>query len=203
MASQDRASHWDEVFETKSVDEVSWYEPDPATSGRLLEDAPGSVIDVGAGASTLVDKLLAAGRSDVTLLDISREALEVTRARLGDRAGLVTFVVADLREWEPDRQFDAWHDRAVFHFLTVTEERGRYVDLLTRAVRPGGSAVIATFAEDGPTQCSGLPTARYRATELADLFAPDFELVHDERTTHATPWGAEQPFTWVRLRRTS
>jgi SAM-dependent methyltransferase len=156
---------------------------------------------VGAGTSRLAETLLDAGWSDVTVLDISAEALSHLRTRLGERADRVAFVVADVLEWEPERRFDVWHDRAVFHFLTDEDGVGRYVATAVRAVRLGGTLVIGTFAEDGPTHCSGLPTSRYDADGLAAVFAPHFSPVHAEREEHSTPSGHIQPFTWRVLRR--
>lgn len=195
------ATHWNAVFSTRELDEVSWYQARPETSLALLREVAGAVIDVGAGASTLVDELLDDGRTDITVLDVSAEALSVTRQRLGQRADQVRFVVADILEWEPDRMYAGWHDRAVFHFLTDPVQQARYVDLASRAVGAGGVLVLATFGTDGPTTCSGLPTARYSATDLAALFAPHFSLTHSDVRVHVTPSGAEQQFTWVSLRR--
>ena len=200
------ATHWDDVYRVRGVESTSWFQAEPATSMRLVTTwapAEASVVDVGAGASTLVDRLLDEGRADCTVLDLSAEALEVVRRRLGDRASPVTFVVADLLDWAPSRSYDAWHDRAVFHFLVDDADRVRYVDLAARAVAPGGVAILATFGPDGPTHCSGLPTARYDAASLAAAFAPHFALVHAEVETHTTPGGGVQPFTWVVLRRTA
>jgi cyclopropane fatty-acyl-phospholipid synthase-like methyltransferase len=160
------------------------------------------VVDVGAGTSTLVDLLLDAGRVDVTVLDVSVEALNKVRLRLGSLAESVSFAAADIRFWRPDRTFDAWHDRAAFHFLVDSADRDGYVDLARMAVVPGGVMVLATFAPDGPTVCSGLPTARYDSDDLARVFSPEFDLQHSQREEHITPWGVVQPFTWVVLRRT-
>lgn len=193
--------HWDEVYAHKDVESVSWFQPTPEVSLRLIGLVPGSVLDVGAGASTLVDSLLAQGRTDVTVLDVSAEALEVTRERLGERGGSVSFVAADVLQWEPGRTFDCWHDRAVFHFLTTPEQQGSYVRTASRTIAPGGGLVLGTFALDGPEQCSGLPTARYDAAGLAAVFGADFVLEHTETEVHRTPWGSEQSFTWVLLRR--
>ena len=159
------------------------------------------MVDVGAGASLLVDALLAAEWSDVTLLDVSREALALVKARVGAADTAVSFVVADLLDWRPERQYDAWHDRAVFHFLTDPADRARYVDTMTKAVRRGGAAVLSTFADDGPASCSGLSTARYDAPALADTFGAAFTMERTEREEHVTPAGRIQPFTWVVLRR--
>jgi SAM-dependent methyltransferase len=201
---EERARHWDTVYRQKSTDQVSWYESQPATSVRLLTAAappPAAVIDLGSGASLLPDALLSAGYTDITLLDVSAQALAITRERLADRADRLTYVVADLVTWEPEHAWDAWHDRAVFHFLVEPAARARYLRTVAGAVRPGGVVVLGCFASDGPTQCSGLPTARYDADQLADLFTPAFTLSRSERQEHRTPGGAVQPFTWVVLHR--
>ena len=198
----DAATHWDGVYATSSADQVSWYEPRPLTSLRLLERASpdrGPVIDVGAGASFLADALVLAGWTDVTVLDVSAEALDVVRHRLADRP--VSYVVTDLLAWSADRDYAVWHDRAVFHFLTDPRDRARYIDVAASAVGPGGAVVLGVFATDGPTQCSGLPTARHGPEELEVLFAPVFDLEHSEREEHLTPAGIVQPFTWALLRR--
>lgn len=195
--------HWEGVYRDKGAEEVSWFQRDPVVSLRLLERVPGSVVDVGAGASVLVDRLLAAGRHDLTVLDVSAGALEMTRRRLGADTSAVSFAVADVLDWDPGRAFDCWHDRAVFHFLTDRDRQRAYVRTASRAVPAGGAVVLGTFAADGPTQCSGLPTARYRPQDLAVVFGPAFVLEHAEAEVHRTPWDAEQRFTWVLLRRTS
>jgi len=199
------AEHWDTVYGTKAIDEVSWLQGQPRTSERLLtwvSSSLGAVIDVGAGASTLADTLLDAGWSDVTVLDVSSKALALVRDRLRERQESVSFVVADVLSWQPERAYDAWHDRAVFHFLVRADQRERYVATASRAVQSGGVLVLGTFATDGPAQCSGLPTSRYDADTLAAAFAPAFSLEHSEREEHVTPGGAVQPFTWVVLLRT-
>jgi SAM-dependent methyltransferase len=157
-------------------------------------------LDIGAGASRLAESLAADGWPDVTVLDLSVQALDLVRSRLGLARG-VSFVVADLLSWRPDRRFVAWHDRAVFHFLTGSEQQQQYVRIAAEAVAHDGALVLGVFAEDGPTQCSGLATCRYDALTLAELFAPDFTLESTEREEHVTPTGSIQPFTWVVLRR--
>ncbi len=213
--SADPTRHWDSVYSTKKAEETSWHQPRPETSLRLLADAvttagaagPGAVVDVGAGTSTLVDALLDAGWSPVTVLDVSEAALAQTRARLAERADgaweeQVRLVVADITEWDPAADgFDAWHDRAVFHFLTGAAQQARYVATAARAVRPGGVLVLGTFGPDGPEQCSGLPVARHDVDSVRTLFEPGFEVLAGETETHRTPWGAEQQFTWTSLRR--
>ena len=196
--------HWDEVYRSKAADEVSWFQVTPRTSVRLVGLAghgrpDASVIDVGGGTSTLVDALLETS-PDVTVLDVSGEALAAAARRLGPRGDPVSWVQADLRDWRPERTFDVWHDRAVFHFLTDAEVIADYVDLVSRAVAPHGALVLGVFALDGPRTCSGLPTARYDADALAAHFAGAFVLEHDERELHRTPAGATQAFTWVVLR---
>jgi len=195
------AQHWDKVFRTKGTHQMSWYQQNPRTSLAFIADTAGSVIDVGAGSSTLIDELLAAGRTDLTVLDISDVALELTRRRLAHRADLISFEVADITTWKPRRHYNVWHDRAVFHFLTNPASQASYVDLVTHAISPGGVLVLGTFAENGPTQCSGLPTARYSAESAADRFSSGFDLEQHTRETHQTPAGTPQPFTWVKLRR--
>lgn len=200
------ADHWDAVYTEKSPAEVSWFQRTPSTSLELigaLEPRPTSIVDVGAGASTLVDRLLASGLTDVSVLDVSERALRVVRERLGEQASQVTFVVADVRAFVAGRTYDLWHDRAVFHFLTEPADQERYVQAATRAVAPGGALVLGCFAPDGPTQCSGLDTLRLGPDELAARFVPHFTLERAEREVHHTPWEAEQAFTWVVLRRTA
>ena len=200
-----RQAHWDGVWTSRAVDEVSWFQREPSTSLRLLLEhgPPGGVVDVGAGASPLVDRLLDAGRRDVTLLDVAAPALDVTRQRLAarDDAGGVAYVVSDLLTWAPERTFAAWHDRAVLHFLTDPSDQAAYAALAARAVAPGGVVVVGAFAPDGPDACSGLPTAQWDADGLATLFADGFDLAHDEREEHVTPADVVQRFTWAVLRR--
>ena len=200
-----QAEHWDEVYDSRSSTDLSWFEPEPATSLRLLErwtTPPCSLVDVGAGVSTLVDRLLDDGFADLTLVDVSARALDTVRERLGARASHVAFVCTDVLSWHPDRRYDAWHDRAVLHFLTDPEDRDRYVACVEAAVADGGIVVLSTFAAKGPEQCSGLPVSQYDATDLAALFGA-YELLHSEQLEHVTPQGRIQPFTTVVLRRTS
>lgn len=198
------SDHWSQVYGSKDADQVSWFQADPVMSMRILTAVvprPVSVIDVGAGASVLIDALLDEGFADVTVLDVSELALNLVRERLADRHQQVSFIVADLLKWTPRRQWDAWHDRAVFHFLTDERDRTTYVDLATRAVAPGGTVVIGSFGLDGPEQCSGLATSRYDAEGLAEQFGEAFALERAEQEVHRTPSGTEQSFTWVVLRR--
>jgi trans-aconitate methyltransferase len=195
-------AHWDGVYERSASTSVSWYQPEPTVSTELITAAgvdPGDpIVDVGGGASTLVDRLLDDGYRDVTVLDIAAHALRTARERLGERADRVRWVTADLLNWQPPRRYRLWHDRAVFHFLTDTEERERYRAVLRRALAPGGRLIVATFADDGPQRCSGLPTARYSPADLAAEFS-DYRVLHTAREEHHTPSGGVQPFTWLLL----
>jgi hypothetical protein len=198
-----RAAHWNKVYDTKGEDGVSWFQAFPTVTLELL-DALGTardaaIIDLGGGASVVVDHLLA-GFTDVSVLDVSKVALDDTRVRLGPAAERVHWLHEDIFDWTPDRRFDLWHDRAVFHFLIEEDERDAYVRLLRSGVAAGGTVVIATFDADGPTHCSGLPVVRFGATDLAEIFAPHFDLVTTRREEHVTPAGLIQPFTWVVLR---
>ncbi len=203
--TDERAAHWEGVYRTKSPDAVSWYQPTPATSLALVDAAhvPTSapVIDVGAGASALVDGLLDRGFRDVTLLDLSASALDVTRGRLGLRASSVTFVVADVTAWQPSHAFGLWHDRAVFHFLAEASQREAYRRVLAESLAPGAVAILATFGENGPEKCSGLPVRRYSVESLAAEFRDVLELEQARTELHTTPWQSTQEFVFGRFRR--
>lgn len=170
---------------------------------RMLDTAgvgpDASVVDIGGGASRLAATLLERGHGDVTVLDLSTVALDSSRR--GDRAELTRWVRGDVRGWRPERSFDVWHDRAVLHFLTTETDQARYRETLRAATAPGSIAVIATFAPDGPQQCSGLPVSRYTGEQIGGLLGPDWILVAETRDEHITPAGVMQPFTWVALRR--
>lgn len=193
------AAHWNERYRSTGPREVSWYEERPTTSLELLAalgvGPAQSVIDVGGGASTLVDHLLRDGHHDLTVLDLSAIALATARARLGDPAA-VTWIEADLLTWQPTRRWDVWHDRAVLHFLVDEADRAIYRALLDRSLEPGGAVVIGAFAEDGPTHCSALPVRRHSPEDLVELLG-DIEVVEHRRHIHRTPGGADQPFNWI------
>jgi len=198
--------HWQSVYQTKGEQQTSWYRPHLDESLRLIDqldiDRSLPVVDIGGGRSTLVDDLLARGYTDLTVLDLSPEALDESRARLGERAGLVTWLASDVTQAAlPTAHYALWHDRAAFHFLTDASERERYVATAAGCVRPGGFVVVATFALDGPEKCSGLPVCRHDARSLGAAFSESFELIDDSRERHATPFGTEQSFTYVVLRR--
>ncbi len=198
--------HWEKVYSTKAATQVSWFQEHAAMSLQLItrHNVPlsAAIIDVGGGASTLVDDLLDAGYRQITVLDLSGAALATAQARLGERASLVQWREANVLEVElPAQGFDVWHDRAVFHFLTTEQERQAYVQQVLRAVKPGGLVIVATFAEDGPTQCSGLPVMRYDANDLHTQFGAPFELLGHEKESHMTPGGNEQKFVYCFCRR--
>jgi SAM-dependent methyltransferase len=201
----DRREHWDRVFTTKTDDEVSWFEAVPAPSLTLLEHAglafDSCIVDVGGGNSRLVDRLLERGVRCVTVLDVSAAVIERTRARLGANAAIPTWIVADVAGDWTLKPVDIWHDRAVFHFLVDAQDRARYLAHLQATLKPGGAAVIATFALDGPEKCSGLPVARYSPDSLAVELGPGFALVESMPHVHRTPWGSTQSFQYSRFRR--
>jgi trans-aconitate methyltransferase len=194
------AGHWDDAYAARGAEAVSWFEAEPRTSLDLIEalDVPreAAVVDVGAGASLLADRLLERGFTDLTLLDLSVAALDTVAPRLPAGAP-VTRVHADLLTWRPERQYELWHDRATLHFLVNEDERAAYVRALRGALAQGGAVIVATFAPDAPDHCSGLPVRRYEAADLTALLGESFELVDTLREEHVTPRGAVQPLTWI------
>lgn len=197
----DRRAHWDLLYTTKATDAVSWFQPEPAESLRLLRrfglTARSCVIDVGGGDSQLVDRLvLDEGCTCVAVLDVSAAALARAKDRLGAKASTVEWLATDVTaDWSVTLR-DIWHDRAVFHFLTEAADRARYAERLRATVKPGGTVLIATFAPDGPEKCSGLPVARYAPDDLARELGADFTLKESVSEGHRTPWGAVQPFNY-------
>jgi SAM-dependent methyltransferase len=207
MGDTSRQAHWENVYATKGENEVSWFQQSPAPSLDLIVQAGAvrnsAIIDIGGGASRLVDHLVEQGFEDVTVLDLSDAALTAAKARLGAPADRVQWLVADATIWEPAKRYDIWHDRAAFHFLTDANDRAAYVARLTRGLKAGGHAIIATFALDGPEKCSGLPVARYDSASLGRTLGTTFKLVHTQRHEHATPWGSRQVFQFSVFRRES
>lgn len=200
-----RADHWEKVYRTKSETEVSWFEDDPRISLDLIRaaelppDAP--IIDVGGGESRLVDRLLALGHTDLSVLDISAKALDVAKARIGAAASKVDWIVADITQWKPARQWRLWHDRAVFHFLTEAADRRAYLNAMRQALTTDAHVVIATFAPDGPERCSGLAVLRHDAQSIAGEFGPQFRLEETREHAHETPGGTVQHFQYARFSR--
>jgi len=198
--------HWEKVYEKKGATQVSWYQEHAHVSLEYIRNLgiqkTAHIIDVGGGASTLVDDLVESGYEQISVLDISGNALQLARERLGQRAIKVNWLEADITKADlPYQAYDVWHDRAVFHFLTQAADRTRYVENVLHAVRPGGHVIVATFANDGPDHCSGLEVMRYDPRELHDEFGDSFDLVNSTRETHHTPFGTEQRFIYCYCRK--
>jgi Methyltransferase domain len=205
MASEpDVAAHWDDAYALGETTR-SWFQQHPALSLRMLDaagvSADDSVIDVGAGASPLAGVLLERGFTDITVLDISATGMQYARWRLGPQAGRIRWRTADILTWRPERPYQAWHDRAVFHFLTTSQARQQYLQTLRATTTPDAAAVFGCFAPDGPRRCSGLPVARYNPQELAGQLGNDWTMITQDREEHITPGGAVQPLTWAAFRR--
>lgn len=203
--TSDRTTHWQNVYATKGETEVSWFQASPAISLEMIRaaspDRAAAIIDVGGGASRLVDALLQDGYRNLAVLDISANALDTAKKRIGATASTVDWIVADVTTWRPAKTWDVWHDRAAFHFLTDPHDRAAYVERLRSAVASDGQVIIATFAPDGPEKCSGLPVQRHDSASLSAELGPEFELVETRSETHHTPWHSTQAFQFSRFRR--
>jgi SAM-dependent methyltransferase len=200
--------HWEHVYSTKATDAVSWFQEHSERSLRLIRQTgvahSAPIIDVGGGASTLVDDLMDSGYSELTVLDLSAAALTAVKKRLGSRAHQVHWMEADITTVVlPIDAYAVWHDRAVFHFLTTPEQRSAYVRAVLRTVKRGGHVIVATFGEEGPRQCSGLPVVRYSPDTLHAEFGQPFELLKHEKEEHHTPFGTVQQFLYCYCRKTS
>lgn len=197
--------HWESVYRQKSFDETSWHQPVPTESLSMIAgagidpDAP--VIDIGGGASLLADRLLGLGYRDVTVLDISRAALEQAQARLGELSDQLSWIEADVTRFRPERRYRLWHDRAAFHFLTEASDQQSYARVLEEALETGGQAIIATFSPRGPEKCSGLDIVKYDAPRIESTLGPAFQLLEQQEHLHVTPAGREQWFNYFRLRK--
>lgn len=201
----DAERHWESIYRTKAATDVSWYQPEPRLSLDLIRqvapdlDAP--IIDVGGGASLLVDGLLDAGYRHLTVLDLAPTALAIAQQRLGERAGLVTWIAGSVLDASlPSMGYAVWHDRAVFHFLTDPKDRGRYVARARWSVRPHGHAIVASFSLEGPPKCSGLDVVRYSPEGMHAEFGKGFQLLHSAREDHHTPSGVTQAFVYCLCR---
>lgn len=196
----ERRTHWEMVYSTKQPGEVSWYQPEPELSLKLIRRTlvprDAAIVDVGGGASTLVDHLVRDGFTDINVVDIAPSALEHAKRRLGADAGRVTWIAADVTSWRPARTVDLWHDRAVLHFLTSESDQRAYADVLRATLRPGGWAIIGGFAPHGPLKCSGLDVVRHDAESLTALLGEAFALVETHGEIHLTPQGREQAFRY-------
>jgi ubiquinone/menaquinone biosynthesis C-methylase UbiE len=199
-------THWEHIYETKDPAKVSWYQEHAQVSLHFIQNSgiqkTDHIIDIGGGASTLVDDLIAAGFQHISVLDVSARSLQLARQRLGARASGVNWIEADITQADlPAQAYDLWHDRAVFHFLTQPVERQHYIDLVRRAVRVGGHVIVATFAPDGPERCSGLDVIRYSPESLHREFGGDFDLTESAYESHHTPFGTEQKFIYCYCRK--
>ena len=199
----DKKRHWEAVYEQKSPLDVSWYQSDPQLSLALIQSTgitpEAALIDVGGGASLLVDRLLDSGYRNVSVLDLSAKALAYAQKRLNEMSQRATWIEADITAFAPSVSYDLWHDRAVFHFLTDAEDRSKYVEVLKQSVKPGGHLIIAAFAIGGPTQCSGLDIVQYDAEKLSERLGEQFQLVEERTELHITPAKKEQQFSYFRF----
>lgn len=202
---EDKKGHWEKIYTTKKAGEVSWYQKIPETSLTLVSDFKlnknARIIDVGGGDSSFVDHLLAEGFTNISILDISASALERAKERLGKKAEKVTWIEADVTEFNPPQKYDLWHDRAAFHFLTDPEQIENYLKNLTSAVKKGGYVVMGTFSEKGPEKCSGIVIKQYSLHEMSQLLQENFETLQCDNVDHITPTGAIQNFTFCSFRK--
>ena len=197
--------HWEEIYRRKGSGEASWYRPHLDRSIQFIERAglspSAAILDVGGGASTLVDDLLSRGFTNVTVLDLSEKAMTEAKERLGKRGKTITWLIGDITQIElPIHHFDFWHDRAVFHFLTEEDARRRYVSAVRRSLKPDGHILVATFGPAGPDHCSGLNVVRYSDEGIHAQFGGEFRRAGSETEIHQTPWGVEQEFVYCYCR---
>ena len=202
----DRKEHWEHIYSDKKSTEVSWYQQHPEISLELIKstgvEKSARIIDIGGGASTLVDYLLSTGYENISVLDISRSAIEQAKQRLGEHENRIQWLEKDITTYVAKQKFDLWHDRAVFHFLTDAEDRLSYVKTISSSLRSGAHAIIATFNIDGPEKCSGLEIVRYSPESLSAVFSENFQLLETRIEEHKTPGGATQSFVYCRFVKT-
>jgi 2-polyprenyl-3-methyl-5-hydroxy-6-metoxy-1,4-benzoquinol methylase len=206
MEKFNRRFHWNQIYETKELKDVSWFEPKPENSLHFLEQFQVSkqakIIDIGGGDSFLVDNLLALGYQNITVLDISHVAIEKAKKRLGDNANKVTWIVSDVTEFEPMEKYDFWHDRAAFHFLTKESEITQYLNIANQCLQTHGILVIGTFSEDGPKKCSGIEIKQYTEKTLCEYFETFFDKISCSRLKHKTPFETIQDFVFCSFKKT-
>mgnify|MGYP001952202447 CR=1 FL=1 len=207
LGKLDRKKHWETIYQTKDLKDVSWYQPKPTTSLDFLNQfnipKNSKIIDIGGGDSFLVDHLLDLGYSELTVLDISASSLDRAKERLGSRATKVKWIVADAATFKPVEQYEFWHDRAAFHFLTNEEEITNYINTIQNNIRPNGLLVIGTFSEQGPKKCSGIEITQYNETDFKSRFEPEFQLVDSQIVSHQTPFDTSQDFIFARFQKRS
>ena len=205
MEEFDRKNHWEQIYQTKKPDQVSWYQPTPVTSLSFFEQynvpKEAKIIDIGGGDSFLVDHLLNRGYKDITVLDISESSLERAKSRLGDRSGLVKWIVEDAATFEPTERYDFWHDRAAFHFLTKEDEIQNYINTVQQSINPSGILVLGTFSEQGPKKCSGIEIKQYSETSMTDRLKGSFEKIKCITIEHKTPFDTIQQFIFCSFRK--
>lgn len=202
----DRKEHWENIYATKALNEVSWYQPKPETSLEFIERSgcqkKAKIIDVGGGDSFLVDNLLEKDFSNVSVLDISENAVERAKKRLGQQAGKVSFIVSDVVNFNPEESvYDVWHDRAAFHFLRDQKDKEAYLNAVKKGLKPGGTLIIGTFSENGPLKCSGIEIQQYSLAEMQAFFGDEFEFIEGETLNHQTPFDTLQNFSFARFKR--
>lgn len=204
MNQTERKSHWENIYKTKDLKDVSWYQPTPTTSLEFLKEfnipTSAKIIDVGGGDSFLVDHLLDLGYIDITVLDISAAALERAKLRLGEKAEQVKWIVSDISNFQPIEKYDFWHDRAAFHFLTQEEEINNYIETVQNNIEENGVLIIGTFSENGPKKCSGIDIKQYSEKTLSDRFSKHFESINCKNVNHPTPFDTVQNFIFCSFR---
>lgn len=205
MEHFDNKAHWENIYATKELTNVSWYQPVPKTSLEFIEQAnlakTAKIIDVGGGDSFLADHLLEAGYTDITVLDISEKALERAKARLGEKAARVKWIVSDASAFVPTEMYDCWHDRAAFHFLTEEQDIARYMNVLSTGIKSGGTLILGTFSENGPTKCSGIPIKQYSEASMIARLSDHFEQIVCKTVDHPTPFNTVQHFVFCSFTR--
>lgn len=202
---REKKIHWEDVYNKKDIEEVSWYQPKAETSMEYIQGLKlkknASIIDIGGGDSFLAENLLAEGYTNISVLDISEAALDRARSRLGNKAEKITWIVADASEFFPSEKYDLWHDRATFHFLTKEDEIAKYVKILNNAVKKGGYVVMGTFSEKGPEKCSGIKIKQYSLHDLGEILIDNFEIMECKNVDHITPSGAVQNFSFCSFKK--
>jgi len=197
--------HWEKIYSTKEIDGVSWYQETPTTSLNIIDSLKlnlnTSIIDIGAGKSFLADNLLDLGYNDITILDISRNALNEVTRRVGKKNHKIKCIESNVIDLSSGQKYDVWHDRAVFHFITNNQEREKYLDLLNSSLNKDGCLIIGTFSEDGPLKCSGLEVQRYSVKDLRELLKPNFKLIDGSKEIHDTPFNTSQSFTFCTFKK--
>lgn len=200
MSTFDRKAHWETIYKTKPLEKVSWYQPKPTTSleliGSLNLPKDAAIIDIGGGDSFLVDHLIELGFTNLTVLDISKSAIDRAKKRLGDNSEKIIWIESDILDFQPEISYDLWHDRAALHFLTSNTDIKSYVSLVTSSIQENGAMVVGTFSENGPTKCSGIPVKQYSSAALSTLFAGHFECIQQLQIDHETPFDTIQNFTF-------